>query len=122
MEIARLHEMGDFGDDSLMQQQTENDDLSHHLDGVSVSMRWHLFEVFNRLHKMGQDWMIAVKSDHNGVHDDANLEGNSAPYALDRSSAGQNHRGVTVLKLMRRIFSTGFARESNIICRCPSAL
>lgn len=57
-----MRKMGNFVDGSMVKNQTENRDLHQHLEGVSVSMRLHVVEVFSQLHKIGQALMMAMQS------------------------------------------------------------
>lgn len=65
-----MRTLGKFADGTLLQHQAENSDLHQHLEGVSVSMRWHVYEVFNQLHKIGQELTIQLACGQNLSIDD----------------------------------------------------
>lgn len=62
VDIARMRKTGQVAGDAVKQQEDENSHFHQHLEGVSVSMRFHLCEVFNRLHAVGEELMTAMKN------------------------------------------------------------
>eukprot|EP00892_Ulva_mutabilis_P003171 jgi/Ulvmu1/12855/UM098_0040.1 len=62
VDIARLRKTGFFAGCAVKEHEHENSNLHEHLQGVSVSMRFHMYEVCSRLNKIGGELMSAMKS------------------------------------------------------------
>lgn len=113
VDIARMRKLGKFADGAMLQHQAENSDLHQHLEGVSVSMRWHVYEVFNQLHKIGQELTIQIACGQNlSVEDEPATAVPSADSQVLLDKESSPNQGAYYLKCSIRnsFFGAGYVR------------
>lgn len=105
VDIARMRKSGCFGGGALKQHEHVNSNLHEHLAGVSVSMRFHVYEVFTRLHTIGEELTLAMaglgESEQATADDDTKVNSTAehAEESTCKRGAAYCPAGLTALSL-----------------------